>query len=207
MYGSEASERATSSHSQNSHFYSNNSRNFAHFESEINPEDLFNMFFGEQAGYSFGPRMRTRTYNSYSTGNRFRQQQHQHTNAAQGDQGGLMRQLSFMSESEANFSFKHTPKYNLKKYTSSHKVPYYVNQRDFVNSDISRSRTKLARFEKQVVNSYVSNLREQCEYQMQQKRERINQAQGFLGLFPDTDALNRARKIKLEYCDLLNSFT
>ncbi|OMJ12068.1 DnaJ-like protein [Smittium culicis] len=46
MYGSEASERATSSHSQNSHFYSNNSRNFAHFESEINPEDLFNMFFG-----------------------------------------------------------------------------------------------------------------------------------------------------------------
>ncbi|OLY84669.1 DnaJ-like protein [Smittium mucronatum] len=215
MYGGETAERTSSS--------SNYSRaqNFTQYESEINPEDLFNMFFGGQEfGFGEGPRMRTyvnRSQRGYNRFHDFRQQQQ-----PQDDGQGFYKLVpliiffaimilsnlfaGFFSEPETKFSFSRTRVYNTLKHTGPdlHDIPFYVNNREFSNSGLLNSSSKLKKFQRDVFETYVQNTRSRCREQMEFRQEQIHDAHGFLGLFVDQEKLHAARNIQLPACDLLN---
>ncbi|KZP01454.1 DnaJ-domain-containing protein [Calocera viscosa TUFC12733] len=161
QHGADPDSRSSGMSSARSGF-SNASSRYDGFESEISPEDLFNMFFGgsgagQFASTGFGPGSGFTFHFGGPGGVQFnsargrpRGQQ-----AAPNDTGSMFKQLlpllivilfslltslpsllgSFQTP-DPSFSFQPTQYFDQERYTLSRNVPYYVNTRQFTKHPI-----------------------------------------------------------------------
>ncbi|KAJ3299331.1 hypothetical protein HK104_009356 [Borealophlyctis nickersoniae] len=185
------------------------------FESEISPEDLFNMFFGDIAGtglrsYTAAPGFRTYSFNA--GGGRRRPQQAQPESVVYQIIHMLPLLLLFFlylsgslfgGDDEPSFAWDRTGSYNLRQQTSERKIPFYVEPGRAWNK-ISQNAAKLEKFEKGVEYQYRRHLQYECSREQQIKRHRIAQAQGWFGV--DEARLKQAQNMKLPNCEKLWAF-
>ena len=161
-------------------------RRNSHFEEELTPEDLFNMFFGG-GGFHQGVRRRR---SSQSAGNH-----------AQEQQGGiapaqllqllplflliLSSFLSMPTQREELFSMQRTHQYSEQRTTKKSgdgsifvEVPFFV-KRDFkakLGSTHREKKENYKRVQLDVQNYYIKNLSRQCQIAKQRRRAEIYRA-------------------------------
>lgn len=202
LYGPEMGSRpaaASSSGPQNAY----NQRYY--YEDEISPEEIFRMMFGD---FSFADAQlnRRRFYQ--------RQQQQRQQQQQEGNGHSILYTLlqilpliflifisipSFGSR-EPGYSFVPSREYPKEIKTYNHKVPFYVNPREF-HFDNSKQQIH---FEDEVEVQFVKNLRRKCDLEMRKKQNRINNAKGLF--YVDQKALDEANKMRLYSCERLRSF-
>ncbi|XP_026117311.1 dnaJ homolog subfamily B member 12-like [Carassius auratus] len=174
------------------------------FEADISPEDLFNMFFG--GGFP------TNNVHVYSNGRmRFGHQQ-RHERREQQREGGLalfvqlmpililiiVSALSQMMVSSPPYSLSHRPSmgHTIRRHTPTLKVPYYVG--DHFSEEYTGMNLK--NVEQSVEEDYISNLRNNCWKEKQQKEGLLYRAR----YFGDTDLYQRAQKMATPSCSKLS---
>ncbi|XP_077482768.1 dnaJ homolog subfamily B member 12b [Stigmatopora argus] len=176
----------------------------ANFDADISPEDLFNMFFG--GGYP------TSSNHAYTNG-RMRHQRPQRRERQR--DGGLalfvqimpililviVSALSQMMVKNPAYSLSYRPSagHTQKKLTANLKVVYYVaeNFPKDVNHD------NLKRLEETVEDDYISNLRNNCWKEKQQKEGMLYRAR----YFGDIDFYQRAQKARTPSCAKLSEIS
>ncbi|XP_022046672.1 dnaJ homolog subfamily B member 12b [Acanthochromis polyacanthus] len=174
------------------------------FEPDISPEDLFNMFFG--GGY---PSSNAHVY----TNGRMRYQRRERRERQR--DGGLalfvqvMPILILVIVSALSQIMVHSPSYSLsfrpsagysqKRLTENLKVPYYVGEQ------FSKEFTgvNLKKLEQTVEDDYISNLRNNCWKEKQQKEGMLYRAR----YFGDTDLYQRAQRARTPSCAKLSEIT
>ncbi|XP_036402169.1 dnaJ homolog subfamily B member 12a isoform X1 [Megalops cyprinoides] len=175
-----------------------------HFEADISPEDLFNMFFG--GGFP------SSNVHVYSNGRmRYPYNQRAERRDQQGD-GGLalfvqlmpililiiVSALSQMMVSSPPYSLSIRPSagHTQKRLTGTLKVPYYVGER------FSEEYTgaNLKNVERSVEDDYISNLRNNCWKEKQQKEGLLYRAR----YFGDSELYQRAQKMGTPSCTRLS---
>ncbi|NP_997824.1 dnaJ homolog subfamily B member 12a [Danio rerio] len=174
------------------------------FEADISPEDLFNMFFG--GGFP------TSNVHVYSNGRmRFGHQQ-RHERQEQQREGGLalfvqlmpililiiVSALSQMMVSSPPYSLSHRPSlgHTSRRQTATLKVPYYVG--DHFSEEYKGMNLK--NVEQSVEEDYISNLRNNCWKEKQQKEGLLYRAR----YFGDADLYQRAQKMATPSCSKLS---
>jgi len=182
---------------------------------EINPEELFNMFFGGdgfggfQSATFVGPGFRTRTFRTGGTRSHTTQQS-QSTPFLSFLQLLPLLLLVLFSFTSSMFSEDSTPTFSwqassvnsLNRQTDRHNVPYWVNPGQF--SGISSNNRKLQEFENRVEMTFVQTLQRQCQREMDERRHLINVARGGpFGLGADANKLREYEKRRLESCERL----
>ncbi|KAM3592796.1 uncharacterized protein V6R79_025325 [Siganus canaliculatus] len=174
------------------------------FEPDISPEDLFNMFFG--GGYP------TSNANVYANGRpRFQRRERRERQR----DGGLalfvqvmpiliLVIVSALSQIMVNsppysLSFRPSAGYTQKRLTENLKVPYYVGEQ------FSKEFTGviLKNLERTVEDDYISNLRNNCWKEKQQKEGMLYRAR----YFGDTDLYQRAQRARTPSCAKLSEIT
>ncbi|XP_026171798.1 dnaJ homolog subfamily B member 12b [Mastacembelus armatus] len=174
------------------------------FEPDISPEDLFNMFFG--GGYP------TSNANVYTNG-RMRYQRRERRERQR--DGGLALFVQVMpililvivsalsqimvSSPPYSLSFRPSAGYTQKRLTENLKVPYYVGEqfpKEFTG-------VNLKNLEQTVENDYISNLRNNCWKEKQQKEGMLYRAR----YFGDTDLYQRAQRARTPSCAKLSEIT
>ncbi|KAM3862988.1 dnaJ homolog subfamily B member 12a [Diretmus argenteus] len=180
-------------------------RNQRHdFEADISPEDLFNMFFG--GGF---PSSNVHVYRNGRM--HFGQQNRQERREQQRD-GGLalfiqlmpililivISALSQMMVSQPPYSLSYRPSagHIHKRHTSALKVPFYVGER--FNEEYSGN--NMRNVEKSVEEDYISNLRNNCWKEKQQKEGLLYRAR----YFGDSDLYQRAQRMGTPSCSRLS---
>ncbi|XDV50414.1 hypothetical protein PO909_019476 [Leuciscus waleckii] len=178
--------------------------NHRNFEADISPEDLFNMFFG--GGFP------TSNVHVYSNGRmRFGHQQRPERREQQRE-GGLalfvqlmpililiiVSALSQMMVSSPPYSLSHRPSmgHTNRRHTPTLKVPYYVG--DHFSEEYTGMNLK--NVEQSVEDDYISNLRNNCWKEKQQKEGLLYRAR----YFGDTDLYQRAQKMATPSCSKLS---
>ncbi|XP_068593072.1 dnaJ homolog subfamily B member 12b [Cebidichthys violaceus] len=174
------------------------------FEPDISPEDLFNMFFG--GGYP------SSNANVYTNG-RMRYQRRERRERQR--DGGLalfvqvmpiiilviVSALSQIMVNSPPYSLSYRPSagYTQKRLTENLKVPYYVGEQ------FSREFTglNLRNLERTVEDDYVSNLRNNCWKEKQQKEGMLYRAR----YFGDNDLYQRAQRARTPSCAKLSEIT
>ncbi|XP_029313076.1 dnaJ homolog subfamily B member 12b [Cottoperca gobio] len=183
---------------------SSNSSENGNFEPDISPEDLFNMFFG--GGYP------SSNANVYTNG-RMRYQRREGRERQR--EGGLalfvqvmpiiiLVIVSALSQIMVNsppysLSFRPSAGYTQKRLTVNLKVPYYVGDQ------FSREYTglNLKNLEQTVEDDFVSNLRNNCWKEKQQKEGMLYRAR----YFGDTDLYQRAQRARTPSCAKLSEIS
>ncbi|CCG82628.1 Uncharacterized J domain-containing protein C17A3.05c [Taphrina deformans PYCC 5710] len=197
------------------------------FGDELNADDLFNMFFGGggmggQGGFgagspfvSFGgPGVRMHQF-----GGQANRQQRRAGGQGQATPANWMQLLpliilfgfsvlsslfssgeSFFSGSSPSYSFQRESPYISPRYTPNHKIPYWVDPAQVA----SVSAQNLAQLDKKAEHSYIRNLRDNCEYEYQDRERRMNDAYGFFSV--DKQAYNAAKNMKLNHCETLKKY-
>ncbi|XP_029978334.1 dnaJ homolog subfamily B member 12-like [Sphaeramia orbicularis] len=174
------------------------------FEADISPEDLFNMFFG--GGY---PASNGHAY----TNGRMRYQRAERRERQRDGGLALFVQVmpililvivSALSQIMVNspaysLSFRPSAGYTQKRLTENLKVPYYVGEQ------FSREFTgvNLKNLERTVEDDYISNLRNNCWKEKQQKEGMLYRAR----YFGDTDLYQRAQRARTPSCAKLSEIT
>jgi DnaJ family protein B protein 12 len=214
-YGADPEIRGSTS---TSHYYHGGQG--MHFETEITPEELFNMFFGGDMGGPFGgaaftgPGVRIHRFG----GQPRRTARPQPAEREKPVFGFLIQLLPllllllltllssfFSGPSEPGYAFSPSYRYPEVQYTEDYNVPYYVNPRDF-NNYISGSRYRQQRFDKQVEAEYVRYMQRRCKKERDMRLNAIHRAKGWFGVGKDEDALRRAEQMPTPSCDELNRF-
>ncbi|KAJ1952650.1 Chaperone protein dnaJ [Dispira parvispora] len=202
------------------------------FEQEISPEELFNMFFGGGGAgggpffaSSFGPGIRVQQFGGGGrpTGRRARNREPNRNSFTTTLFAllpllfvllplitSLLSSLFFQAGSlyntpEPEFRFSSTRMHPVRRHTQDYGIPYYINERDF-DAAFKDNPRRLKQFERNVYVRYVHHLQEKCQLEIDNKRRRINQAQGWLGLMVDSDEMKKAQAIPLPSCDKLKLF-
>uniref|UniRef100_A0A3B5AII3 DnaJ homolog subfamily B member 12-like n=1 Tax=Stegastes partitus TaxID=144197 RepID=A0A3B5AII3_9TELE len=174
------------------------------FEPDISPEDLFNMFFG--GGY---PSSNAHVY----TNGRMRYQRRERRERQRDGGLALFVQVmpililvivSALSQIMVNnpsysLSFRPSAGYSQKRLTENLKVPYYVGEQ------FSKEFTgvNLKNLEQTVEDDYISNLRNNCWKEKQQKEGMLYRAR----YFGDTDLYQRAQRARTPSCAKLSEIT
>ncbi|XP_073729450.1 dnaJ homolog subfamily B member 12a [Misgurnus anguillicaudatus] len=174
------------------------------FEADISPEDLFNMFFG--GGFP------TSNVHVYSNGRMRFAHQHRHERREHQREGGLalfvqlmpililiiVSALSQMMVSSPPYSLSHRSStgHTNRRQTATLKVPYYVG--DHFSEEYTGM--KLKNVEQNVEEDYISNLRNNCWKEKQQKEGLLYRAR----YFGDTDLYQRAQKMATPSCSKLS---
>ncbi|XP_051866242.1 dnaJ homolog subfamily B member 14-like [Pristis pectinata] len=176
------------------------------YESDITPEDLFNMFFG--GGFPTG------STQAYSNGRaRFTSQQSYHR-ADRDDEradGGfsmflqllpiivliLVSVLSQLMVSSPPYSlyYRAAVGHTVKRQSSNLKVVYFVNK-DFVKEYTG---TVLQKVEKSVEEDYITNLRNNCWKERQERNDYLYAAK----VYRDKQLRKKAELMKMESCEKL----
>ncbi|XP_070707772.1 dnaJ homolog subfamily B member 12b [Pempheris klunzingeri] len=174
------------------------------FEPDISPEDLFNMFFG--GGYP------SSNANMYANG-RMRYQRRERRERQQDGGLALFVQVmpililvivSALSQIMVNspsysLSFRPSAGYTQKRLTENLKVPYYVAEqftKEFTG-------VNLKNLERTVEDDYISNLRNNCWKEKQQKEGMLYRAR----YFGDSDLYQRAQRARTPSCAKLSEIT
>ncbi|XP_051968831.1 dnaJ homolog subfamily B member 12-like [Xyrauchen texanus] len=174
----------------------------AQFEADISPEDLFNMFFG--GGFP------SSNVHMHSNGRmRFNQQQGERGEQRGGGLALLMQvmpililvivsALSQMMVTSPPYSLSYRPSagHTHKRVTESLGVTYYVSER-FVQEF---GGLKLKQVENSVEDDYISNLRNNCWKEKQQKEGLLYRAR----YFGDSDLYQRAQRMGTPSCSRLS---
>ncbi|GAC97044.1 hypothetical protein PHSY_004628 [Pseudozyma hubeiensis SY62] len=196
---------------------------------EIDPNDLFNMFFGgggmgmggaQFGGTTFtfgGPGVRTHQFRQQRPGQRRAQADPQNANIllqllpllVLGLFSLLAYAPSLFSTPDPSFTWQPSSLYKTQRMTTKHHIPYYVNDHQFNNHPFvtgERSSKDIAGFEKRVENAYKQVMYSSCEREREYQERRLAATRGFLGLGADEVA---AKKIKDEVyasCENLKQF-
>ncbi|WVW79090.1 hypothetical protein I302_101054 [Kwoniella bestiolae CBS 10118] len=217
------------------------------YQTEINPEDLFNMFFGGGGGGFGGSPFGQANVFTFGGpggfqahyGGRPRRPQPRGPGAAAGTESSPLVALlpiiilfafalisiipslfSGNSQPDPSYGFEKSVKLNLNRETSNWKVPYYVNNQEWENSEIFKSvpdnrkgkgneglySPKLRGFERGVENVYARRLQNECQYFLDLKQQRINENSGFFGIGANTDKLREIRQQKSPACEQLRKW-
>ncbi|TPX64742.1 hypothetical protein SpCBS45565_g05631 [Spizellomyces sp. 'palustris'] len=197
------------------------------FESEISPEDLFNMFFGDMGGMGgSGIRMHSFTAGPGFRTQSFRRNQHAHQHHPTAGQAQVLQFIHLLpvivlfvfpllsalfsgllpgGDPEPNFSFATSPQYNLRRTTESRSVPYFVNTKAWNRWDGSKARhDKLQKYEQDVETEWHRNLQHLCAQEQEIKRFRIAQANGWFTV--DEKKLRAAQEMKMQNCEKLRDW-
>nr|XP_061822545.1 dnaJ homolog subfamily B member 12-like [Nerophis lumbriciformis] len=172
------------------------------FDADISPEDLFNMFFG--GGFPAS---------SQHTNGRMRHQRPQRRERQRDGGLALFVQVmpilvlvivSALSQIMVNspsysLSFRPSAGYTQKRLTENLKVPYYVGEQ--FPREVSSGNLK--RLEQTVEDDYISNLRNNCWKEKQQKEGMLYRAR----YFGDTDLYQRAQRARTPSCAKLSEIT
>ncbi|KAJ1206211.1 hypothetical protein NDU88_001620 [Pleurodeles waltl] len=183
------------------------------FEADITPEDLFNMFFG--GGFPTG------TVHSFSNGrNRYshNHQHHHHSGHEREEERGdggfsmfiqlmpivvliLVSLLSQLMVSNPPYSLypKHGSGHNIKRQTENLGVNYYVNK-DF---QTEYSGVPLQKLEKNVEEDYVTNIRNNCWKERQQRSDLIYASK----VYRDDRLKRKADSMTMDNCKELERLT
>ncbi|XP_041829505.1 dnaJ homolog subfamily B member 12b [Melanotaenia boesemani] len=174
------------------------------FEPDISPEDLFNMFFG--GGYP------SSNAHVYANG-RMRNQRRERRERQQDGGLALFAQVipililvivSAVSQIMVNnpsysLSFRPSAGYTQKRLTENLKVPYYVGEqfsKEFTGMNLKN-------LERSVEDDYISNLRNNCWKEKQQKEGMLYRAR----YFGDTELYQRAQRARTPSCAKLSDIT
>lgn len=197
LYGPE--EETSSRSSSNSNYY----------ETEVSPEELFNMFFGGGFPSNNLYRHRDNVYRQHSHhhhNNRnayhFQRQEHVSNDASytlllQLAPILLLVFLSILSSflvSEPMYSLQQSDKYSISKKTSNLNIPYYM-KKDYVLD----GRAELRRIERQVEEEFISNLRNNCWRERSYKENMLWKARNYA----DAKLYDKASKMETPSCDRL----
>ncbi|KAM6956704.1 dnaJ homolog subfamily B member 12a [Aplochiton taeniatus] len=174
------------------------------FEADISPEDLFNMFFG--GGFP------SSNVHVYRNGRMHFGHQNRPERREQQRDGGLalfvqlmpililivVSALSQMMVSQPPYSLSYRPSagHVHKRHTVALKVPFYVSER-FTEE---YSGNNLKNVEKNVEEDYISNLRNNCWKEKQQKEGLLYRAR----YFGDSDLYQRAQRMGTPSCSRLS---
>lgn len=174
------------------------------FEADISPEDVFNMFFG--GGF---PSSNTRVYSN----GRMRSQRPERRERQR--DGGLalliqvmpilllviVSALSQMMVARPSYSLSFRPSvgHTHKRLTETLRVPYYVG--DHFTKDYKDGNLKS--LERSVEDEFISNLRNNCWKEKQQKEGLLYRAR----YFGDNELLQRAQKMGMPNCLRLSEIT
>ncbi|XP_026212159.1 dnaJ homolog subfamily B member 12a [Anabas testudineus] len=183
--------------------HTNRHRHHRDFEADISPEDLFNMFFG--GGFP------TSNVHVYRNGMHFAHHNRQERREQQRD-GGLalfvqlmpililiiVSALSQMMVTQPPYSLSYRPSagHIHKRHTSNLKVPFYVGER--FNEE--HSGNNLKNVERSVEEDYISNLRNNCWKEKQQKEGLLYRAR----YFGDSELYQRAQRMGTPSCSRLS---
>ncbi|CAB1439778.1 unnamed protein product [Pleuronectes platessa] len=175
------------------------------FEADISPEDLFNMFFG--GGF---PSSNVHVYRNGRM--HFAQNNRQERRQEQQRDGGLalfvqlmpililiiVSALSQMMVTQPPYSLSYRPSagHIHKRHTSHLKVPFYVGDR--FNEEYSGNNMK--NLERSVEDDYISNLRNNCWKEKQQKEGLLYRAR----YFGDSELYQRAQRMGTPSCSRLS---
>ncbi|KAJ3084080.1 DnaJ-domain-containing protein [Rhizoclosmatium globosum] len=189
---------------------------------EVNPEELFNMFFGEMGGmggngFHFqtnfgGPRYNTRFQQQQQQQRRQQQQQQQQGGTPQFIQALpiiILMLISFFSTftapsdpslNENSYSWEYGAGYTLKRSTHGHDVDYYVNPKMFSDRyDKPQFAWKLKNFEKSIEGQYYRNIHYRCQQEREYKQQLISSAYTlFRGV--DEVKLKKAQNYEMQFC-------
>ncbi|KAE8280678.1 DnaJ-like protein subfamily B member 12 [Larimichthys crocea] len=179
-------------------------RHHRDFEADISPEDLFNMFFG--GGF---PSSNVHVYRNGRM--HFAHHNRQERREQQRD-GGLalfvqlmpililiiVSALSQMMVTQPPYSLSYRPSagHIHKRHTSNLKVPFYVGDR--FNEEFSGNNLK--NVERSVEEDYISNLRNNCWKEKQQKEGLLYRAR----YFGDSELYQRAQRMGTPSCSRLS---
>ncbi|KAJ3376444.1 hypothetical protein HDU92_000352, partial [Lobulomyces angularis] len=175
---------------------------------EINPEDIFNMFFGNMGGnqgfHSFGGSINGGQFRQF---NMRSQRQRSHAQEREGNNGGfnylqllpfiIMMILSFSSilfgekDYSSYYRLYKDYRFNTEKTTLKKNIPYYI--RPSYAGAFSDKSFKTG-VERQVESEFLENLRNQCWRENEYQKQQINRAYGWFGI--DEEKLKKANSIK-----------
>ncbi|SNX82596.1 related to HLJ1 - Co-chaperone for Hsp40p [Melanopsichium pennsylvanicum] len=200
------------------------------YADEVDPNDLFNMFFGgggmgmgggQFGGTTFtfgGPGMRTHQFRQQRPGQR-RQQNAEPQNANMLLQLlplivlGLFSLLAYapslFSTPDPSFTWNPSSSYKTQRVTSQYKVPYYVNDNQFNAHPFvtgEKSKKDIAGFERRVENAYKQAMYSSCERQREYQERRLAATRGFLGIGADEEAARKIRQEVYDSCENLKPF-
>lgn len=161
------------------------------FESDINPNDLFNMFFGggfpQQPGHA-----------------RARQRWQAHESSHSGSQPSLIfglvlcfivvSMLSTFFASDPMYSLQQTPKYSVERRTLNFKIPYYVKE-----NFVSEYQGSLSRLEHSVEEEYILYMKRSCYNERNYRDAMMARAKSF----GSRTQINQAQQLKMPSCDAL----
>ncbi|XP_053188656.1 dnaJ homolog subfamily B member 12a isoform X1 [Scomber japonicus] len=179
-------------------------RHHRDFEADISPEDLFNMFFG--GGF---PSSNVHVYRNGRM--HFAHHNRQERREQQRD-GGLALFVQLMpililiivsalsqlmvTQPPYSLSYRQSAGHIHKRHTSSLKVPFYVGDR--FNEEYSGNNLK--NVERSVEEDYISNLRNNCWKEKQQKEGLLYRAR----YFGDSELYQRAQRMGTPSCSRLS---
>uniref|UniRef100_A0A2M4AL46 Putative chaperone protein dnaj n=1 Tax=Anopheles triannulatus TaxID=58253 RepID=A0A2M4AL46_9DIPT len=165
------------------------------FESEINPNDLFNMFFGN--GFAQQQHQQHHYY-------RARANRPSHHGEGTGSQPSLVfglilcfivvSLLSTFFASDPLYSLQQTTKYSVERHTLNHKIPYYVKS-NFLNE----YQGSLARLEYSVEEEYLTYMKRACSNERAYRDAMIGRAKSF----GSRAQFQQAQQMKMPSCDTL----
>ncbi|ETN65480.1 DNA-J [Anopheles darlingi] len=165
------------------------------FESDINPNDLFNMFFG--SGFAQQQQQQHHYY-------RARANRPSHHGEGSGSQPSLVfglilcfivvSLLSTFFASDPLYSLQQTTKYSVERHTLNHKIPYYVKS-NFLN-DYQGS---LGRLEYSVEEEYLTYMKRACSNERAYRDAMIGRAKSF----GSRAQFQQAQQMKMPSCDTL----
>ncbi|KAJ3027206.1 UNVERIFIED_CONTAM: hypothetical protein HDU68_004256 [Siphonaria sp. JEL0065] len=194
---------------------------------EVNPEELFNMFFGEMGGNGFHFQSNFGGQPRYNTRFQQQQQQRRQQQQQQQQQRGVAPQflqalpiillilMSFFSGfttpsdpslNENSYSFEVMGGYTLKRSTNLHNVDYYVNPKMFGERyEKSQYTWKLKNFEKGIEGQYYRNIYYRCQQEREYKQQLISSAYSlFRGV--DENRLKVAQNYEMKFCQEVDAW-
>ncbi|KAF5294450.1 hypothetical protein FQR65_LT01576 [Abscondita terminalis] len=201
MYGTDEDRMARSHHH---HTYTSYSRGF---ESDVNAEELFNMFFGGGFGNSnVFVRRNGRVYRQNMNTN---ESHHTHQREQQQQSGFaaffqllpillaiLLSMASSLFISDPAYSLQATSKYTVPRRTENLGVPYFV--RDNFHTEYHGS---VRRLEVSIEEDYLTNLRHACYREKNYRDTMLWKARNF----GDRDLFQSAQNIKTPSCEKLQN--
>lgn len=98
-----------------------------------------------------------------------------------------------------NFSFQKSNYFDQLHKTPKYKIPFYVNSNKM--SSVSSSKEKT--MGRKVENQYISEKRQACNYEYEERQREMQRARGFFRT--DYDRYNRAKNARLPNCEILEN--
>ncbi|XP_055380384.1 dnaJ homolog subfamily B member 14-like [Condylostylus longicornis] len=167
------------------HFHSNYEND--RFESEVSPEELFNMFFGEF------PSQERRRFNSSN-------HQHHETGPQPSLAFGLILVLILISmlssffTSDPLYRLSYSNNYNVQRHTVHLGIPYYVKQ-----SFADDYQGSVARLESSVEEDYINTMKQNCFREKNYREAMISRAR----TFGSRSQIAQAQALKIPSCENL----